>query len=193
MDIYRRRRGDPANPLPRMKLGLLCRDREIWNEALEQFARASANRRNMAKPVARRASSRTRSRRTPSSRSMAIPRREKSRFAVRSNSTARIRRLCVARRRTQARQAVPQAIAAYEKSHEVSGGHPYPLLNALKLRVPVNGRLALRAGQGRAGARRARARGATIAESPFDKPWCFFDLAQIKLYRGDPKAFWMSA
>jgi hypothetical protein len=24
---------------------------------------------------------------------------------------------------------------------------------------------------------------------PFDKPWCFFDLAEIKLYRGDPKAF----
>jgi hypothetical protein len=24
---------------------------------------------------------------------------------------------------------------------------------------------------------------------PFDKPWCFFDLAEIKLYRGDPKVF----
>ena len=24
---------------------------------------------------------------------------------------------------------------------------------------------------------------------PFDKPWCFFDLAEIKLYRGDPVAF----
>src|ERR1051325_5344947 len=37
----------------------------------------------------------------------------------------------------------PQALAAYEQSCKVSGGHPYPLLNALKLRVQVDGKLAL--------------------------------------------------
>lgn len=42
MDIYRAAvAADPANPLPRMKLGLLCRDRGIWDEALEQFAAAT--------------------------------------------------------------------------------------------------------------------------------------------------------
>lgn len=28
---------------------------------------------------------------------------------------------------------------------------------------------------------------------PFDKPWCFFDLAEIKLYRGDIPGFLQAA
>jgi hypothetical protein len=84
----------------------------------------------------------------------------------------------------------PQALAAYEQSHKVSGGHPYPLLNALKLRVAVNGRLALSGADKVALARAERVReGQTKQNPPFDKPWCFFDLAEIKLYRGEPKAF----
>jgi hypothetical protein len=31
--------------------------------------------------------------------------------------------------------------------------------------------------------------GQTQQNPPFDKPWCFFDLAEIKLYRGDSKGF----
>ena len=27
------------------------------------------------------------------------------------------------------------------------------------------------------------------AESPLDSPWCFFDLAEIRLYVGDPDGF----
>jgi hypothetical protein len=84
----------------------------------------------------------------------------------------------------------PQALAAYEQSQRVSGGHPYPLLNALKLRVPVNGKLALTGPDKLALARAERFReGQSQQSPPFDKPWCFFDLAEIKLYRGDPKAF----
>src|SRR5215475_13101632 len=42
MDVYRKAIAiDPRNPLPRMKLGLLCRDRGLWDDALEQFSAAS--------------------------------------------------------------------------------------------------------------------------------------------------------
>src|SRR4051812_29797107 len=42
MDLYRQAVAiAPDNPLPRMKLGLMCRDRGIWDEALEQFTRAT--------------------------------------------------------------------------------------------------------------------------------------------------------
>jgi hypothetical protein len=83
-----------------------------------------------------------------------------------------------------------QALTAYEQSYKISGGHPYPLLNALKLRVQVNGRLALSGPEKLALARAERVReGQSQQTPPFDKPWCFFDLAEIKLYRGDPKAF----
>ena len=73
---------------------------------------------------------------------------------------------------------------------KVSGGHPYPLLNALKLRVPVNGHLALSGADKLALVRAARVReGQSKQLPPFDKPWCFFDSAEIKLYQGDAKAF----
>src|SRR5215831_19168392 len=43
MEVYRQAiLLDPNNPLARMKLGILCRDREIWDEALEQFTRATS-------------------------------------------------------------------------------------------------------------------------------------------------------
>jgi hypothetical protein len=39
-------------------------------------------------------------------------------------------------------------------------------------------------------ARAARFReGQSQQTPPFDKPWCFFDLAEIKLYRGDRDGF----
>jgi tetratricopeptide (TPR) repeat protein len=83
-----------------------------------------------------------------------------------------------------------QALAAYEQSYKVSGGHPYPLLNALKLRVQVKGSLTLSGSDKLALARAERIReGQSQQNPPFDKPWCFFDLAEIKLYRGDPVAF----
>jgi hypothetical protein len=79
---------------------------------------------------------------------------------------------------------------AYEKSLKVSGGHPYPLLNAMKLRVQVNGHLALSGADKIALMRAARVReGQSKQDPPFDKPWCFFDLAEIKLYQGETKSF----
>jgi hypothetical protein len=83
-----------------------------------------------------------------------------------------------------------EALDAYKQSQKVSGGHPYPLLNALKLRVSVNGRLALSGADKIALMRAARVReGQSKQNPPFDKPWCFFDSAEIKLYQGDAKAF----
>jgi hypothetical protein len=83
-----------------------------------------------------------------------------------------------------------EALDAYEQSYKVSGGHPYPLLNALKLRVQVKGSLTLSGPDKLALVRAERIReGQSQQAAPFDKPWCFFDLAEIKLYRGDPVAF----
>jgi hypothetical protein len=84
----------------------------------------------------------------------------------------------------------PEALASYEQSVKVSGGHPYPLLNALKLRVQTSGHLALSGPDKLALMRAARVRdGQSKQNPPFDKPWCFFDSAEIKLYQGDARAF----
>lgn len=77
------------------------------------------------------------------------------------------------------------ALAAYDKAVEVSDGHPYPLLMAIKLRARQSGRLELdmetMMALGKAkGFRTAQARN----EPALDAPWCFFDLAEIDLYLG---------
>jgi tetratricopeptide (TPR) repeat protein len=192
MEIYRKAIAvDPANPLLRMKLGLLCRDREVWDEALEQFTRASAispeygeawrEKGIVENKIAQNAKQPMDGDPAPGEAALrcAIALNGKD-FDAYSSLGGVLKRA----------KRFPQALAAYEQSHKVSGGHPYPLLNALKLRVAVNGRLALSGADKVALARAERVReGQTKQDPPFDKPWCFFDLAEIKLYRGDPKAF----
>ena len=83
-----------------------------------------------------------------------------------------------------------QSRDAYDKSQQVSGGHPYPLLNVLKLRAALDGKLGLIGPEKIALARAQRFReGQAQHNPPFDSPWCFFDLAEIKLYRGDAQGF----
>lgn len=192
MEVYRQAiRIDPNNPLARMKLGLLCRDREIWDEALEQFTRAAAvspsygeawrEKGIVENKIAQRARQAMDADPAPGEASLrtAVGLNDKDfdAFASLGGVLKRAGRF-------------PQALTAYEQSFRISGGHPYPLLNALKLRVQVNGRLALSGPDRLALARAERVRaGQSEQNPPFDKPWCFFDLAEIKLYRGDSGAF----
>jgi Flp pilus assembly protein TadD len=192
MDLYRQAvAADPANPLPRMKLGLLCRDRGIWDEAMEQFTGATA-----ASPTYPEAW-----------REKGIVENKLAQIAKQPLDTdpapgeADLRRAIALNPRDfdacaslggvlKRAKRFPQSLDAYEQSLKVSGGHPYPLLNAMKLRVQVNGHLALSGADKIALMRAARVReGQSKQDPPFDKPWCFFDLAEIKLYQGDTKAF----
>jgi tetratricopeptide (TPR) repeat protein len=192
MDIYRQAiKIEPNNPLARMKLGLLCRDRAIWDEALEQFTRATAvspsygeawrEKGIVENKIAQQAKGAMVADPAPGETSLrtALKLNDKD-FDACASLGGILKRA----------KRFPQALAAYEQSFKVSGGHPYPLLNALKLRVQVNGRLALSGVDKVALARAERVReGQSQQNPPFDKPWCFFDLAEIKLYRGDSKAF----
>jgi tetratricopeptide (TPR) repeat protein len=83
------------------------------------------------------------------------------------------------------------ALAMYQKAALVSDGHPYPLLNALRLEAQEKGGLDLTAPAVQASLAKARQLrlGQTLAEPPADTPWCFFDLAEIALYQGDVPAF----
>ena len=192
MDIYRQTiLIDPNNPLARMKLGILCRDREIWDEALEQFTRATAvsleygaawrEKGIVENKIAQNAKKAMDADPAPGEsslrRAIELNNKDFDAFASLGGVLKRAKRFT-------------QALAAYEESYKVSGGHPYPLLNALKLRAQINGSLALSGLDKLALARAERVReGQSQQNPPFDKPWCFFDLAEIKLYRGDAKAF----
>lgn len=186
MDIYRSAIAvDPKNPLPRMKLGLLCRDRGIWDEALEQFAGATELSPKYAEAWRERGivENKIAQNTSPAPGEIAIRRaieinpRDFDAFASLGGILKRANRF-------------KEALAAYEQSQQLSGGHPYPLLNALKLRAQINGRLELSEADNLALTRVARIRETqSKQEPPFDKPWCFFDLAEIRLYQGDSQAF----
>jgi tetratricopeptide (TPR) repeat protein len=192
MDFYRQAvAADPNNPLPRMKLGILCRDRAIWDEALEQFTRVTAispaygeawrEKGIVENKIAQNAKKPMDTDPAPGEsslrRAVELNNRDFDAYASLGGVLKRAKRFA-------------QALAAYEHSFEVSGGHPYPLLNELKLRVQVNRRLGLSASDRLALLRAERVReGQAQQMPPFDRPWCFFDLAEIKLYCGDPVAF----
>jgi hypothetical protein len=83
-----------------------------------------------------------------------------------------------------------EALERYRAATRVSLGHPYPLLNELKLDIVVNGNvkavdsrkiLLKQADQFR--------RGQVVHDPPIDAPWSFFDLAELQLYFGKPKEF----
>jgi tetratricopeptide (TPR) repeat protein len=174
-----------------MKLGILCRDREVWDEALEQFTQATVispeygeawrEKGIVENKIAQNAKQEMDTDPAPGESSLrrAIELNDKDFDALASLGGALKRA-----------KRFPQALTAYEQSHKVSGGHPYPLLNALTLRVQVNGHLALSGADKLALARAERVReGQSQHQPPFDRPWCFFDLAEIKRYLGDPRAF----
>jgi len=84
----------------------------------------------------------------------------------------------------------PEALAAYERAADVSHGHSYPLLNAIKLRAQVDGKLEIDGKRRLLLKRVERSLRAQVAsDPPYDPPWSFFDLAEIRLYDGDKDEF----
>jgi Flp pilus assembly protein TadD len=192
MELYRRAiRVEPNNPLARMKLGILCRDRQIWDEALEQFTQATSVEPGYGEAWRERGivENKTAQSAKAAMDSDSAPGESSLRRAIELNNKDFDAYASLGGVLKRAKR-FSQALEAYEQSYKVSGGHPYPLLNALKLRVQVKGSLTLSASDKLSLSRAERIReGQAQQTPPFDKPWCLFDLAEIKLYRGDPVAF----
>ncbi len=74
---------------------------------------------------------------------------------------------------------------AYRRATRLSYGHPYPLLNKIKLGAHVQRRLDMGDRRTVQLGRAERMRTAQAHDDPpSDAPWCFFDLAEMKLYAG---------
>jgi tetratricopeptide (TPR) repeat protein len=83
-----------------------------------------------------------------------------------------------------------EALLHYETAVELSEWHPYPLLNSLKIRATKDGKIRLDEATNFRLARADRFRRAQANTSPpMDSPWCFFDLAEIRLYQGSKDDF----
>lgn len=78
------------------------------------------------------------------------------------------------------------ALTMYQRATDVSRGHPYPLLNALKLQVWQTGIITLTAKQISQLNRAERmVKPQTQDSPPSNCPWCFFDLSDINLFLGN--------
>lgn len=71
----------------------------------------------------------------------------------------------------------------------MSDGHPYPLLNALKLQARRTGQLNVEGARAYLDQAESMRLGQAKATPPTDTPWCLFDLAEISLYKGEEQAF----
>lgn len=77
----------------------------------------------------------------------------------------------------------------YAHAANISDGHPYPLLNALKLEALHAGRLEVESVREKLINAEKLRLAQTLTTPPTDTPWCYFDLAEIALYQGDKEKF----
>ncbi|HOX27174.1 MAG TPA: hypothetical protein PLL30_15895 [Candidatus Krumholzibacteria bacterium] len=181
---------DPHNPFVRVRHGIVLKDLDRLPAAREQFERATFLQPGNAAAWRELGVIENLLYRALESPPAGIPDGEESlRRAVAADSDdfdALAALGGVLKRKDQ----LEDALAMYRRSAEVSDGHPYPLLNALKLQAAATGRLELDARWRRLLRRAERARAdQTANRPPYDAPWSFFDLAEIRLYGGDQAGF----
>src|SRR3954453_19729869 len=81
------------------------------------------------------------------------------------------------------------ALKSYQQATKESNGNTYPLLNELVLEAQLRGRLDL-SKRGLQMKRSEKVRREHVNDKPpYDSPWCFFDLALLRLLQGDAQEF----
>jgi tetratricopeptide (TPR) repeat protein len=180
---------DPANPLTHQRLGLLYKDQDGWEKALRCFEKAAKlspsfadAHREMGIALNKLAAINQEKHATP-------PGLAELGKAVELNPDDfdALASLGGVHKRAGDMQ---EALRCYQKSAEVSNGHPYPLLNALTLKTNLAGRLELSGREKRMLLRALRARQAQLEnQPPIDVPWSLFDTAQAHLMLGNEQQF----
>jgi tetratricopeptide (TPR) repeat protein len=82
------------------------------------------------------------------------------------------------------------ALNVYNEATRISNGHPYPLLNVIKLEAVIAGvwqPSAVRLGQIRRVEKALQVQ--ATRQPPYNAPWSCFDYAETQLYLGRPDAF----
>lgn len=180
---------DPGNNLLWLRLGLLLKDDGKWPEALEQFEKAIVAAPAYAEAWRERGIARNKlynkANRRPDmpsgiedlGKAIELAPDDYDAHASLAGAFKREGRLT-------------EALAEYQRATEVSRGHSYPLLNALKIDAQINGKLVIDDKQRFLMNRAAQSLLAQVAsEPPYDPPWSFFDLAEIQLYQGQQDKF----
>lgn len=176
------------NPVLRMRLGLLLKEEGQWKEALSDFIAAIQSQPNYAEAWRERgiAENKLCCKQPLSSLTTG---KESLQQAVKLNPQDFDALASLGGIFKRQRKFV-DALAMYHRSTEVSNGHPYPLLNEVKLRAHVNGKLELDSTCHFQLTRAERALRAQVKnDPPYNAPWSCFDLAEVRLYLDNPEEF----
>jgi tetratricopeptide (TPR) repeat protein len=180
---------DPGNNLLHLRLGLLLKDEGRWPEALEAFNKAIAAAPTYAEAYREKGIAENKLYQKAGKPAGMPDGTASLRKAVELNPDDFDAQASLGGALKRAGQFA-EALAAYERATDVSRGHSYPLLNAIKLRAQVDGKLEID-GKRRLLLRRVERslRAQVASDPPYDPPWSFFDLAEIRLYEGDKDDF----
>ena len=182
-------RMEPRSVLIRQRLGLFFKDRGRWKEALEQFNMAVATSPEYAEAWRERGIAENKlyeDLKKEHGQEPDAPRGEESLLRAieldADDFDARASLGGVLKREGRYAEALDQ----YQAATRVSNGHAYPLLNEIKLEGRVTGKITMTP-QRDIQLRRAELarRNNAAADPPIDAPWCFFDLSEMRLYRGE--------
>ena len=184
---------DRSNPLHRMKLGLLQKEQGMWTDAIGQFNVAVGLSGNYAEAWREKGIAENKLAFKLAGKTNSIPQANPApgeadlRRAIELNASDFDAYASLGGVLKRAGR-YDEAWRSYQQARAVSNDHPYPLLNELKLRAFLKKKLDLTGEDRRALMRAERIRQLqTINNPPYDSPWCFFDLAEIRLYddKGD--------
>ncbi len=172
---------DPSNPGTRVRLGIILRDSGRWQEALEQFAAATAASPGYAEAWRERGIAENK---LDPSRGEASLRRA---IVLQGDDFDALSSLGGILKRAG---RLDDALEMYRRAADTSDNHPYPLLNAITLSVRLTRKLDLDVRTNLLLARNERSLRAQVAQSPpYNAPWSFFDLAQTRLFCKDRSGF----
>ncbi len=173
----------PLNPLIRMRLGLLLRDRDNWREALTQFEAAISLAENYSEAWREKGVAENKLASNDELIGDPAPGENALRRALVLNPNDFDALASLGGILKRAGRLSP-ALQAYRDSTELSNGHPYPLLNSIKMQAYLEQRLDLNQATKRLLGRAEHALRTQIAQTPpYNAPWCFFDLAELVLFQ----------
>jgi tetratricopeptide (TPR) repeat protein len=179
----------PGNALIRVKLGLLLKDKGLWDEALVHFQAATAALVDYADAWRERGIAENKLY-WKANRDPAYPSGEESLLkavAYHPNDYDALASLGGVLKREN---RVNDALDAYRRARVVSGGNSYPLLNELKLLAQTAKKLELSDYQTMLARVEPSLRAQAFNPSgAFNSPWSFFDLSEVRLYQGDERDF----
>ncbi len=179
----------PTNPLLRLKLGLLLKEKREWERALTELTLAVADAPTYSEAQRERGivENKIYHRR---GRSPNDPDGQKALLRAIELNPTDFEALTALGSILKKKGALKEALSFYMLATAASEGHPYPLLKELKLKAALAGALTLDPRQ-QLQLKRAEIalRAQMTNEPPYNVPWSCFDLAEVCLYQGNGAEF----